>query len=574
MSGNLYSGRARADSRFSDLERLVSDLARRVAELGPTSSGPRDGHIDIASATAHGWDLMTAVGMTATGWETAAPGTSYRARGIVVGLAGADDALVLRGRGALPPDHSYAAGDRLYLQSAGTLGTDETDDPWLDIDAGDLLTGTILPPSAAAGAGDYITLTLESHGFTAGYAVGSTTAAADDWELAIRENYFRYIRRGIVTEVINADTVVILIGRGTYTSGYDAGDRLFIYGLSSGNAGKLSRASSYIDYPWCDIDPDDATKLTIVPAWQPNVFETGSVLTVEKTGHGWSVADLVVLKEALSPIWYEVTNVLAPPLGTELKRGVVLGVISADKVRILVEGRGVLASSSLEENKVYGMIQASDQPAYYRTNVFFEPWFITLPRRFTYPDAHDIYLLPYNRPANRNAKIVGNANWATITSFPFRSGGDAVSRSGGSRFSIAVEMSATVDSEDVVCAAVGHGFVGLYQDTPGTVDIAIHGKGTEIIVETKVTSTTSSHNHTYLEWRTSEHHLSPGAGSWVTLNASTWTAITSLLTIYDSSGNVWTCGVQAMVSTSPLAILFRLVTSGSPTVSGTIIWEY
>jgi len=207
-----------------------------------------------------------------------------------------------------------------------------------------------ITPEGDLAAGDVILVEKTSHGFSEWTAVATATEADSGWVKATHANLSTYIRRGTVVTVINANAVLILIGRGPlpYSGSRSAGERLW---LSSSTPGLL--VSSADSDPWLDLDHGDAQMGTMIPApTESGSAGVGVEKEITKTTHGFAVKDYVVNEDGTEAGWELATE---DNVEDAIWRGIVLAVADADTATILVEGKGTLSSGTLSTNTMYGL---------------------------------------------------------------------------------------------------------------------------------------------------------------------------------------------------------------------------
>jgi len=264
--------------------------------------GVSRGDIINVNKTSHGWSAWTAVaadGVADSDWETADTDNNggYIRKGVVVASVDSDNALVLVGRGHLPYNASYTAGERLWLDADNNgvlVDTEATGDIlWMDLDGDDAQLGTILWPAYETETGTEITVTQASHGWSVGDLVIAPDVHTDIWaetpvwyELtngSVPDLGYAMLR-GVVLEVPDGNTAVILIeGRGTVTGspGYTAGK---IYGAIEGSDQPgLQSANEQFEGWFYAIDSSEIWLL-------PRAPEPMRAIAEEQVGLFWSGA--------------------------------------------------------------------------------------------------------------------------------------------------------------------------------------------------------------------------------------------------------------------------------------------
>lgn len=249
------------------------------------------GDVIAVEKVGHGWTAWKAVaadGVADSDWKTAdtVNNDDYIRKGVVVSVVDADNVLILVGRGHLPYNAGYTAGERLWLDAdaAGTLvDTQDTDDVlWMDLDAHDGQMGTILWPEAAALEEAPALVHADSTtGIGSGMAVGNMViqdSATGDWDVATVPLLRTAFRKGVIVEKPTTTTATILVA-GTYTFDVDPGLGLNRrYGVDPNNDGQAGLWTSAGAYDYATFEPfyeagatGDATKINMIPDRYPQM---------------------------------------------------------------------------------------------------------------------------------------------------------------------------------------------------------------------------------------------------------------------------------------------------------------
>jgi hypothetical protein len=335
-------------------------------------------------------------------------------------------------------------------------------------------------PTDDWGAVEIVTKT--SHGFSAWDAVAADDEGASDWVKADPTALADYIRRGVVSLVIDANTALILTGRGwlPYDVTRTLGERLY---LDSSTAGLLISTHANDEEPWLDLSMDSTRIGTVLPVRDDDSAAGGVTLTVTKSSHGWSAGYLVLSADPAQLNWYAV-DAGAVALGEEIWRGVVLRVIDSDSAEILIEGKGTVSGSpSWDTWTTYGAVDGTSVPDKQSGHEYFEPWFVSL------GTAGQIYLLPRAGSAVRRLYYEPLLlSWSSGGSDTEETDDIYFRLAGGTTFVIEFEAKQGINWEDRYVAGLLFGRIRAWDEDNDWVEIDTFGVGSYISIEDKTVS--------------------------------------------------------------------------------------